>query len=100
MTKKEISTKEAVAVLLLFPFALATYAISLKMLWNWFVATLGFPTINAVHGFGISVFVSLLLAGKANQTQKEGVGPLTQMVGLILGALLCLGVGWIAHHFQ
>lgn len=89
-----------VALLLIAPFDILCYSLSLKILWGWFMVPIGLAPIGKAHAFGISVVASLLLANKADKVVPSDISVVGRMATSMTVSLVCLGIGWLAHSFM
>lgn len=89
-------------ILTIFTFILLIIAaavidgMSYMFLWNWFVSPLGFLKLNFWHGFGLSLFVGVVLLGlqKVDSGNKTEDIIITAISKFII-QLLMVGIGAI-----
>lgn len=89
-----------VVVLLTFPLTLLKSWVFIK-LWGWFVVPMGVQQIEFWHAFGLLVIVNLIVSkvdykSKKDKEDSDNYEAAGAYIGLYLGPLFALLIGWIA----
>lgn len=102
--ERDVDAWELVGTAMLIPARFAAQGWAVMTLWGWFVASLGIAVIGFWEAIGISLIVSLLNY-RARLRDERALGVILadaryRMMGAMWTALLCVGLGWIAHRFM
>lgn len=79
---------------LLAPHALLSGWV-LSLVWKWFVAPLGIPTIGVFHAVGLSLAIQLFIAKSTQSEEKRH--PLEIFATSSALMLTIMGMSWLVH---
>lgn len=99
MTKDEKNSAllTVVGAITIIPVMAVFHGWVLCVLWGWFLVALGAPAISIAHAIGLSLIGKLMLSHRSSKRDDETLAHVLA-VGM-LGALMALGIGWIAKGF-
>ncbi len=84
--------------ILLGVFAIFSYGLAVSMLWNWFIAPLGFINIGLSHGYGLALFTKLLTFEiKTEPKDKEKPNFFINMFVSVFYPIVAIGIGYFIH---
>ncbi len=75
------------------------YGWVLSILWGWFIVPLGVRPLSVVHAIGFTMVVGMCLTGISRVSLEGETGKKTAL-GLLIGPLITLLFGYIAHCFM
>ena len=74
-------------------------ALTLQILWEWFVVPLNIPPIGLAHAYGLVMIVSLLVY-RFDIATKEDQGIVTDLIGRFVFNAATIAIGAITHYFM
>ena len=67
----------------------------LAMLWDWFVAPLGFNTINVAHAIGLMLLIGAFVRTRKKEPKSDMRQTIREMLESSGLAAVALGIGWL-----
>lgn len=106
--KEPIVAQGCLTILLIMLFATTAKAVTISLMWEWYIVPLGVVPITFLHATGLSLFVSIFKTYKSaskeqeaeirdNPFSKEIVG---KAVEVAIYPLVGLFFGWLVHLAQ
>jgi len=95
MEKEENNLGESTGIIICLIGAFYFYALTLSLLWKWFIVPFGLIPITIAHSFGLLFFISIF-----RETKNVGDMTLTLSVEYLMKLLSILLFGYIVHQFM